>query len=69
MEVPYTPVEETSIPREAIFRGRRVRVIGYIPASEGVPWDRFIVIDRGDLTRTLSRKFLSFPKFRKELAK
>lgn len=54
-------LDKEPIPRYAIFRGRKCRVIGY--AGNG----RFEILDpKGDITRRLSRQFITFVKEKKQ---
>lgn len=48
-------IDETNIPRYAIFRGRKVRVEGYL---EGKFW----IIDTDDTQRSVYRQQLTFLK-------
>lgn len=51
-----TPVEETNIPRQAIYRGRKVRVLEYLGRN------RFVILDPSDNRRHVWRVELTFPK-------
>lgn len=54
-----TPVDETNLPRYVIFRGKRARVTGYLPATE-TRTPRFLIIDADDLERSVSRMQITF---------
>ena len=55
MPLDATPVEETNLPRYLIFRGRRVRVIGYLPKTEYRAEARFQIVDGSDTIRFIWR--------------
>lgn len=50
-----TPVEDTKLPRYAIFRGKRVRIIGYLPVTEYRKEGRFQIVDTDDSIRFINR--------------
>ena len=51
-----TPVEETNLPRYCIFRGRKVRIVGYLPAEKGHHDGIFQILDTDDTYRTIYRE-------------
>jgi len=55
------PVEETNLPRYVRYRGRRVRVVGYLPKTEQRS-ARFHIIDHRDASRTVRREDITFTK-------
>ena len=50
-----TPVEETKLPRYCIFRGKKVRIIGYLPKTEYRAEARFQIVDGSDTVRFIWR--------------
>lgn len=56
-----TPVEETNLPRVVLYRGSKVRVLGYIPAS-GDMAAKFVILDRSDSVVRVVRSQITFIK-------
>lgn len=52
-------IDETNIPRYALFRGKRVRVIEYKPEGSTKP---FKILDHNDEYRFVTREQLTFVK-------
>lgn len=50
-----TPVEETKLPRYCIFRGKKVRIIGYLPKTEYCAEACFRIVDGSDTIRFIRR--------------
>uniref|UniRef100_A0AAU6R5I3 Uncharacterized protein n=1 Tax=Micrococcus phage Kurnik TaxID=3092208 RepID=A0AAU6R5I3_9CAUD len=48
------PVEETNLPRVVRYRGRRVRVLEYLPKN------RFVILDSTDSRRIVGRADIAF---------
>lgn len=55
------PIDETNIPRYAMYRGKKVRIVGY--NSDSVR--QFDIIDSSDHNRSVARSELTFIKARK----
>lgn len=55
------PVEETNLPRYVIFRGKKVRVLGYTKGEGSVP-SLFRILDTDDTQRSVRRSDLTFIK-------
>ena len=49
-------IDETNIPRYAMFRGRKVRVVEYLGN------DKFQIVDTDDSTRSVYRGQITFVK-------
>lgn len=54
-------VEETTLPRYALFRGKRVRIVSYVPATATIG-ARFGIIEPDDSQRHVRRDQLTFLK-------
>jgi ribosomal protein S28E/S33 len=55
------PVEETNLPRYVIFRGKKVRVLGYTKGSGSVP-SLLRILEADDTQRSVRRSDITFIK-------
>lgn len=51
-------IDETNLPRYAMFRGRKVRILGY----EAGAFNPFRILDTDDTQRSVARQQLTFLK-------